>query len=60
LGVVSVGKPDVRLGIVAAGVVLIVGCRLVTWWPGVIVGAALIVGVLVPEVAAKRKRRQAR
>jgi hypothetical protein len=59
LGVVRVKKPDVRLGLVVVGVVLIVGCRLITWWPGVIVGAAVVLGVLVPE-AAKRWGRQAR
>jgi predicted anti-sigma-YlaC factor YlaD len=54
LGVVSV-KADVPLGIVVAGVVLMIGCRLITWWPGVIVGAAMILGVLA---SAALKRRQ--
>lgn len=49
-------KLDARLGVVVAGLVLMIGCRLVTWWPGVIVGAALVLGVLVPE-AARRMRR---
>jgi hypothetical protein len=50
-------KLDVPLGIVVAGVVLMIGCRLITWWPGVIVGAALILGVLA-SVAVKRRPRQ--
>jgi len=57
LGVVSVEKPDVRFGIVVAGLVLMVGCRIVTWWPGVIVGAALVLGVLVPAAAKRMQRR---
>jgi len=49
-------KLDVPLGIVVVGVVLMIGCRLIVWWPGVILGAALILGVLVP-VAARRHQR---
>lgn len=46
-GVVTLKQMDTALGVVVVGVVLIIGCRLVTWWPGVIVGAALVLGVLV-------------
>lgn len=53
LGVVDMKRMDVPLGIVVAGVVLMIGCRVITWWPGVILGAALILGVLV--VAAARR-----
>lgn len=53
-GVVALKKVDVPLGIVVAGVVLIVGCRLITWWPGVIVGAALILGVLASAAMQRR------
>lgn len=49
---------DVPLGIVVAGVVLMVGCRLVTWWPGVIIGAALILGVLVSRAYQRRINRR--
>ncbi|WP_158691128.1 hypothetical protein [Streptomyces sp. 351MFTsu5.1] len=49
-------KPDVRLGIVVAGLVLMIGCRIIVWWPGVIVGAALILGVLVMEGARRLRR----
>jgi predicted anti-sigma-YlaC factor YlaD len=49
-------KLDVPLGIVVVGVVLMIGCRLVVWWPGVILGAALILGVLVPAAARRRGR----
>lgn len=48
---------DVPLAVVVAGVVLIIGCRLITWWPGVIVGAAMVLGVLVSAAAAKRRPR---
>jgi predicted anti-sigma-YlaC factor YlaD len=48
-------KLDVPLGIVVAGLVLMVGCRLITWWPGVIAGAAMIAGVLV-SLALKRRQ----
>ncbi|MGJ5898562.1 hypothetical protein ACSCBZ_42490 [Streptomyces niveiscabiei] len=48
-------KPDASVGIVVAGLVLIIGCRLITWWPGVILGAALILGVLA-SAAMQRKR----
>ncbi|MCX4886056.1 hypothetical protein [Streptomyces sp. NBC_00847] len=51
------GKQDARTGIVVAGLVLMVGCRLIVWWPGVIVGAALVLGVLVPAVARRRRPR---
>lgn len=54
LGVVSVKKVDAPLGIIVAGVVLMIGCRLITWWPGVILGAALVLGVLAS--AALRRR----
>ncbi|MDX3748718.1 hypothetical protein [Streptomyces sp. AK08-02] len=47
---------DVPLAVVVAGVVLIIGCRLITWWPGVIVGAAVILGVLVSAAANRRSR----
>jgi hypothetical protein len=57
LGVVSMKqKLDVPLGIVVVGVVLMIGCRLIVWWPGVILGAALILGVLVPAAARRRGR----
>ncbi|MFF4536556.1 hypothetical protein [Streptomyces aureus] len=49
-------KLDVPLGIVVVGVVLMIGCRLIVWWPGVILGAALILGVLVPAAAKRRSR----
>lgn len=49
-------KLDVPLGIVVVGVVLMIGCRLIAWWPGVILGAALILGVLVPVAARRRGR----
>ncbi|MFE4697274.1 hypothetical protein ACFRIC_09290 [Streptomyces sp. NPDC056738] len=52
-------KTDVPLGIVVVGLVLMIGCRLITWWPGVILGAALILGVLVPAAAKRRARRLA-
>jgi predicted anti-sigma-YlaC factor YlaD len=48
---------DVPLGVVVAGLVLLIGCRLIKWWPGVIVGAALILGVLV-SAAMKRRTRE--
>ncbi|MEV6696240.1 hypothetical protein AB0M68_03630 [Streptomyces sp. NPDC051453] len=48
-------KADATLGIVVAGVVLMIGCRLITWWPGVIVGAAMILGALA-SVAVKRRQ----
>jgi hypothetical protein len=55
LGVVSVRqKLDVPLGIVVVGLALMIGCRLVTWWPGVILGAAMILGVLA-SAAVKRR-----
>jgi predicted anti-sigma-YlaC factor YlaD len=57
LGVVSV-KADVPLGIVVAGVVLMIGCRLITWWPGVIVGAAMILGVLASTALQRRAGRR--
>ncbi|MCX5137593.1 hypothetical protein OOK06_36610 [Streptomyces sp. NBC_00340] len=49
---------DVPLGIVVAGVVLMIGCRLATWWPGVIIGAALILGVLVSRTYQRRVNRR--
>ncbi|MFJ8109974.1 hypothetical protein [Streptomyces sp. NPDC096132] len=48
-------KLDVPLGIVVAGLVLLIGSRLITWWPGVILGAAMILGVLA-SAAVKRRR----
>lgn len=57
LGVVSVKKADVPLGLVVAGLVLMIGCRLITWWPGVIVGAALILGVLASAAMKRRTRK---
>ena len=48
-------KLDAPLGIVVAGLVLMIGCRLIVWWPGVILGAAMILGVLASE-ALKRMR----
>jgi hypothetical protein len=59
LGGGDVKKMDVPLGIVVVGVVLLIGCRLIVWWPGVILGAALILGVLVPSAAGRRARRLA-
>jgi hypothetical protein len=60
LGVVSMKqKLDVPLGLVVVGVVLMIGCRLIVWWPGVILGAALILGVLVPVAARRRGLRNA-
>lgn len=57
LGVVQMGKRmDVPLGVVVAGLVLMIGCRLITWWPGVIVGAALILGVLAAAAMKRRTR----
>lgn len=56
LGVVSVKKADVPLGIVVAGLVLMIGCRLITWWPGVIAGAAVILGVLASAAMKRRPR----
>jgi hypothetical protein len=53
LGVVNV-KVDAPLGAVVAGVVLIIGCRLITWWPGVIVGAALVLGTLASTARQRR------
>jgi predicted anti-sigma-YlaC factor YlaD len=49
-------RDDLSVAIVVVGLVLMIGCRLITWWPGVILGAALILGVLV-QVAATRLRR---
>jgi predicted anti-sigma-YlaC factor YlaD len=49
-------RMDIPLGIVAAGVVLMIGCRIIVWWPGVIVGAALILAVLVPAAASRMRR----
>lgn len=60
LGVVCVKKVDVPLGIVVVGVVLMIGCRLVTWWPGVIIGAALVLGVLVSSAYQRRVNRRDR
>jgi predicted anti-sigma-YlaC factor YlaD len=57
LGVVQMKKADAPLGIVVAGLVLMVGCRLITWWPGVILGAAMVLGVLA---SAAMKRRPGR
>jgi Flp pilus assembly protein TadB len=55
LGVVSVTqKLDVPLGIVVVGIALMVGGRMIMWVPGVIVGAALILGVLVSSAAKRR------
>jgi len=48
-------KFDVPLGIVVAGLVLIIGCRIIVWWPGVILGAAMVLGVLA-SVAVKRRQ----
>jgi hypothetical protein len=57
LGVVTVKqKLDVPLGIVVVGLVLAIGCRMITWWPGVILGAAMILGVLVPAGLKRRRR----
>jgi hypothetical protein len=56
LGVVQMKKVDVPLGIVVAGLVLMIGCRLITWWPGVIVGAAMILGVLASAAMKRRPR----
>ncbi|WP_159052398.1 hypothetical protein [Streptomyces longwoodensis] len=47
-------KPDASLGIVVAGLVLLIGCRLITWWPGVIAGAALVLGVLAAVMVRQR------
>ncbi|MET8982125.1 hypothetical protein ABZX85_41735 [Streptomyces sp. NPDC004539] len=47
-------KLDASVGIVVAGLVLAIGSRLITWWPGVILGAAMAAGVLVS--AALRRR----
>jgi predicted anti-sigma-YlaC factor YlaD len=58
LGVVYVKRMDVPLGIVVAGVVLMIGCRLISWWPGVIVGAALVLGVLATAAQQRRTRRE--
>jgi hypothetical protein len=49
-------RMDVPLGIVVAGLVLMIGCRLITWWPGVFLGAAVILGVLVSAAAKRRPR----
>ncbi|MFD9004505.1 hypothetical protein ACFV0T_26690 [Streptomyces sp. NPDC059582] len=57
----TVKRSDVALGIVTAGVVLMIGCRMIVWWPGVMIGAAMILGVLVPSAAKQsqqRKRKQ--
>ncbi|MFH9977931.1 hypothetical protein ACH4ND_01460 [Streptomyces sp. NPDC017179] len=48
-------RADASLGIVVAGVVLVIGCRLITWWPGVVLGAAMILGVLVMKAAGRRR-----
>ncbi|MFJ8027440.1 hypothetical protein [Streptomyces sp. NPDC096311] len=53
---VDMKKLDVPLGIVVAGLVLMIGCRLITWWPGVIVGAAVILGVLASAAMKRRPR----
>ncbi|MER6435441.1 hypothetical protein ABT275_03630 [Streptomyces sp. NPDC001185] len=50
-------KVDGPLGLVVAGLVLMIGCRLITWWPGVILGAAVILGVLA-SVAVKRRTKE--
>ena len=49
-------RMDVPLGVVVAGLVLLIGCRLIKWWPGVIVGAALILGVLAMAAMKRRTR----
>ncbi|MEU7384028.1 hypothetical protein AB0A91_29385 [Streptomyces sp. NPDC042207] len=49
-------RADASLGIVVAGVVLMIGCRAITWWPCVILGAAMILGVLVMKAAGRRNR----
>jgi hypothetical protein len=49
-------RMDVPLGIVVAGLVLMIGCRLITWWPGVIVGAAMTLGVLASAAMKRRPR----
>lgn len=48
-------KLDVPLGIVVVGLVLLIGCRLIVWWPGVIIGAALILGVLAATWPERRR-----
>ncbi|MFJ2737683.1 hypothetical protein [Streptomyces sp. NPDC087317] len=49
-------RADASLGIVVAGVVLMLGCRAITWWPGVIAGAAMILGVLVMKAVGRKDR----
>ncbi|MET8404457.1 hypothetical protein [Streptomyces sp900116325] len=47
---------DAPLGIVAAGLVVAVGCRLAGWMPGVVLGAVIVLGGLAVAWADKRKR----
>ncbi|MEU3255847.1 hypothetical protein [Streptomyces sp. NPDC006997] len=47
-------KLDASLGIVVSGLVVLIGSRLLTWWPGVIAGAAMILGALA-LVAVRRR-----
>ncbi|MGM9380327.1 hypothetical protein [Streptomyces antibioticus] len=47
---------DVPLGIVVAGLVLAIGCRMIVWWPGVFLGTAMILGVLVPAALRRMGR----
>ncbi|MFE9949303.1 hypothetical protein ACFYRJ_17430 [Streptomyces sp. NPDC005531] len=47
---------DAPLGIVAAGLVVAVGCRVAGWMPGVVLGAVIVLGGLAVAWAGKRKR----
>jgi hypothetical protein len=47
-------RMDVPLGIVVAGLVMLVGCAIARWLPGMVIGGALILGVLA---ATARQRR---
>lgn len=52
-------RDDVMVGIVVAGLVLLIGCRLVNWVPGMVIGGAMVLCVLVASWSAKRAGRGA-
>ncbi|MFF3060877.1 hypothetical protein [Streptomyces sp. NPDC057909] len=56
MGVVQMKRLDAPLGIVAAGLIVAVGCRVAGWMPGVVLGTAIVLGGLAVAWAAKNKR----